>query len=659
MSERRIITRDNFGFGGNDFKVVINKSEESMEEGELSEDDADPGWNAPRATVMARLGSPDILGDLSVDDRRVVEREEVPENMRESLVKRMPFGRMEARKRKVAWKDANGTQMKNNFHISNLKQNIRNIVEENEKNKKDSGYPSEKVETFIEMGKDDALNWETKLKRPRMGMVADMVERRVPAKNRLHSLETREIIKRKVSNQQIEKRNQLGVKEVERTNERNVVMTEVVEKEEEEGFTNIVRTIKFTQDDTEKTAGRLEGRLGREVRKTECGRPMSKAVYGRDKKMKERLGRMVGEDDSVYNLENDNGEDLPEWDEKILIQVPQNELAIGLNNERRREVMEEINRIEVTKQRDKNRQRKEDLLRKEETRKIEEMRKKENYRLEKELRNKEELKFKEAEMRIEELRRQEELMKNKMRIVERQKEIEEEKRELEKQKQVKETEHLIKKKKLENDARVREEIRLVEEKERKLIQDRKSKDRRKAEKLREERRQKDKKKEISKQKYKNIKTERKPKRRYSTSEDSSSESDSESSSSSESDTDSSETESDDSEYEQQRRKNKSRSSNKDSVTTKKGRLLEIEKHIPNTKEMKEQGQTKSYNKETTTSSSKGTPKPKEEPRFESKKEERKEEKKQSGEEPKKAGELTDKLKSYLNRAKEAKENKKK
>eukprot|EP00092_Neocalanus_flemingeri_P082911 GFUD01103989.1.p1 GENE.GFUD01103989.1~~GFUD01103989.1.p1 ORF type:complete len:658 (+),score=276.79 GFUD01103989.1:129-2102(+) len=657
MSERRIITRDNFGFGGNDFKVVINKSdsEEIMEEGELSEDDADTGWDATRATVMARMEMPDILREISVDDRKVVEREEVPEKMREPVVKRIAFGRMEARKRKVAWKDTNGTQIKNNFHISNLKQNIRNIVQENEKNKKDSGYPPQKVETFIETAKDDALNWETKLKRPRMGMVADMVERRVPAKNRLHSLEKREIIKRKVSNQKIEKSNQLSVKEFERKYERNVVMTEVVEEEEEEGFTNIVRTIKFTQDDTEKTAGSLEGRLGREVRKTECGRPMSKAVYGRDKKMKERLGRMVSEDD----LENDNGEDLPEWDEKILIQVPQNEVAIGLNNERRREVMEEINRIEVTKQRDENRQRKEDLLRKEETRKIDEMRKKEKYRLEKELRNKEELKIKEAEMRIEELRRQEELMKNKMRMVERQKEIEEEKRELEKQKQLKETEHLIKKKKLENDDRVREEIRLVEEKERKLIQDRKSKDRRKAEKLREERRQKDKKKGISKQKYKNIKTERKSKRRYSTSEDSSSESDSESSSSSESDTDSSETDSNDSEYEQQRRKNKSRSSNKDSVTTKKGRLLESEKNIPNTKEMKEQGQTKSYNKETATSSSKGTLKPKEEPRSESKKEERKEEKKQSGEEPKKAGELTDKLKSYLNRAKEAKENKKK
>ena len=53
------------------------------------------------------------------------------------------------------------------------------------------------------------------------------------------------------------------------------------------------------------------------------------------------------------------------------------------------------------------------------------------------------------------------------------------------------------------------------------------------------------------------------------------------------------------------------------------------------------------------------PKPKEEQRSETNKDNPKEERKQTNEEVKKTAELKDKLKSYLSRAKEAKENKKK
>ena len=644
MSGRRVFVRDRLGNRGDSFKVVINKksdSEESMEDGQLSEDNAESGWEASntRARVMSRAVMPDILSEVCVDDRRVVETEDMGRKRREPVVTRVPIGRPAERKRRVGWGDPYDVKSKKNRVFSNFKQSIQDIVRDNDRGKEEN-RPIEKVKTFTDRSQKDAFGWERKLKGPRMGMVADMVEERVSAKDRLHNNDKKEmIIKRKVPNKKIERSIQLDVKPNQDIG-RNIVMTEVVEEEEEEEFANIVRTVHVADDDIKKTGSRFAGRLGPSFGSEDCVNTDNGDVMQKLKKMEEKIQRRREVRD---NLEHDNGEDLPEWDETVVIKVPQDELDIDRRNERRRQVKEELEIIEAAKQRDEIRRKKE--------RRIEEMKINEKLKKEQELRRKEDLKIKQAE---EELRRQEELIQTQMQIIERQKEIEKEKQDLEMMREIKERENQAKKKQHENEDRVKEEIRIVKEKEKRLIQEKKYKERKKAEKLREERRREDKRRTDTKNDSKDAEKEKKSRKRYSSDEDSSSESeesDSESSSSSESETDSSETDSDDSEYEQKRRKNKSKVS-----PSKKERMLKKEKDARKAKDKKPVEEIKSNKKDTKATN---PPKPKEEPRSETNKDNPKEERKQTNEEVKKTAELKDKLKSYLSRAKEAKENKKK
>ena len=117
MSERRIVTRD---FRGDDFKVVIRKSDsdESMEEGELSDDDARPGWDATKRNIIRATRPdiiPDILREIRVEDRRVVEREEAPEKRKETVFNRLNMGGLDEelrRKRNIAFREGSESQLK-------------------------------------------------------------------------------------------------------------------------------------------------------------------------------------------------------------------------------------------------------------------------------------------------------------------------------------------------------------------------------------------------------------------------------------------------------------------------------------------------------------------------------------------------------------------
>merc|ERR1739838_407987 len=176
----------------------------------------------------------------------------------------------------------------------------------------------------------------------------------------------------------------MGRKEVDRKYERNIVMTEVVE-EDDESFFNIVRTVDIKEDDSTKTKRKFEGRLGQAVN-VECRRLDNRVVKCRDKTMEERLGRRRHEGDKGDNLETDDGKDLPDWDERVLIRVDQSQSEIEQNYERRREVIEELNKIEVARQREETRRKEEEFMRKEESIKIEENRRNEIQRIEHELR---------------------------------------------------------------------------------------------------------------------------------------------------------------------------------------------------------------------------------------------------------------------------------
>ena len=206
MSGRRVFVKDRLGNGKDSFKVVINKnsdSEESMEEGELSEDNAKSRWNAssPRPGVMSIAVMPDILREVCMDDRRVVESEEAGRKRREPVVTRVPI----ERKRRVGWGDPYDAKSKKSRVFSNFKQSIQEIVQDSDKGKEGNGRV-ERVKTFTVRSKEDDFGWEKKLKGPRMGMVADMVEKRVSAKDRLHNNEKRENIKRKILNTKIQRK---------------------------------------------------------------------------------------------------------------------------------------------------------------------------------------------------------------------------------------------------------------------------------------------------------------------------------------------------------------------------------------------------------------------------------------------------------------------
>ena len=479
----------------------------------------------------------------------------------------------------------------------NLKKNIIKTVRENEK--RVLGSSLIKHETFIEQKTKtgDAIDWDSKLSRPRFGMVADMADQRVSAKSRIKNGggEDRDVIKRTVPNVKNDSvcTNNFNEKNL----ERNVVMTEVIE-EEFEDF-NILKTV---ENDYEMEETDEEGFFEDRVIKTR-----DKLTEIQIKKQKERSEQHNHED-----LENDDGRDLPDWNDKVLIEVANNEperdptpppifvssssiasrpkLEAKRNFESRkskqiREVRDELKEIEelekkkeAKKKRERQLREEEEALRKEkedierrkrvetekrksedekkrkdiekqkqEEAKLEALRRKnEQLKLEQELKKREEaLKIEEEERKIKELQRQEEVLKKT--VQEKQKEVEKQKKELERVKQAKQREQEdeiieAQRKKIENDSRIKKEIKAIEEQEKQIRDRQKQLQKRKHEKKRE------------------IKSRSKKKRsrRYSSEESSSSDSeDSDSnseSSSSESESETSLSESEDSEYERKQKK---------------------------------------------------------------------------------------------------------
>ena len=472
-----------------------------------------------------------------------------------------------------------------------LKKNIIQTVRENEKRVL-------KPETFIEKKAKtgESIDWDSKLSRPRLGMVADMTDKRVSAKSRIKGggggSEGGDVIKRTVPNVKSDRDHTVKDQRL----QRNVVMTEVVE-EEFEDF-NIVKTVEndYEMEDADE-GGFLEGRV----------------IQTRDKftelQIKKQKQRSEQHQHQGYvDLENDDGRDLPEWNDRVLIEVANerdptpppilvsssviaarpklepkrkldnyetkkskqlreaaDELKIVQEREKKlearrrlkeeeealkkeREDIERRKRIEEEKKKTEEEKKRKDMERKkQEEAKLEAVRiKNERLKLEQEMKKREEtLKIEEEEKKIKELQRQEEALK--MKVQEKQKEVEKEKQELEKVKQAKQREQedeimAAQRKKIENDGRIKKEIKAIEEQEKQIRDRQKQLQKKKQEKKREMRRRSKKKKS----------------HRYSSDESSSSDSevsDSESeSSSSDSESETSLSESEDSEYERKQRK---------------------------------------------------------------------------------------------------------
>ena len=628
-----------------DLSERLSKSRRSKSEGGLR---SEAGLKS-RSAVTKQDGIKSRLGDLGSERKRKLEVSAQP-----TLAKRSMLS-----------------------VSSNLKQNIINTVKDNEK--RTAGGAALKSETFIEKKSKtgEAINWDSKLSRPRMGMVADMTDSRVSAKNRIRSSKgssqdvESDIIKRTVPNQKKPVRQQPAQML------RNIVMTEVVE-EDVEDF-NIVRTVE-NDFDMEEAAG--EGFFEDRVVRT------------RDKltelqiKTQNQKRRNIDMDD----LENDDGSDLPHWDDKVLIEVANNDRARSpppvvassvvvrpkleakrtlesKKNKQMREVMDELKDIKVREKKieyDRQRERElrlkkeEEALKKEkeeidrrkrveaEKKKSEAEKKKredleqqrraeearidalrktnEALRLEQEQKKKDLAKKEEEEERkIRDLQRQEELLK--LKVKERQKEM----LELEKVKELKlkEKEKEIEdKKKIEKENRIKEEIKAIEAQEKQIRDTHKMLQKKKHEKKREKREMRSKER-----------SRKKKKRRYSSEESSSSESeesDSESeSSSSDSESETSLSESEDSEYE---RKQKKKQSQKQSSSSSR-------------KPVKKESSSKKPSKEHS-SSSKEVVKRRDEKRPEASKSDSVDKKRPSSSvSTKDSAELRDKLKSYLNRAK--------
>ena len=91
-------------------------------------------------------------------------------------------------------RSSNPSLLKRSSSVTNnlLKQNIIKAVQENVK-KGSGGGAVIKPETFIEKKNPtgEAIDWDSRLSRPRMGMVADMADTRVSAKTRIKESNTK------------------------------------------------------------------------------------------------------------------------------------------------------------------------------------------------------------------------------------------------------------------------------------------------------------------------------------------------------------------------------------------------------------------------------------------------------------------------------------
>merc|ERR1719300_1972805 len=191
----------------------------------------------------------------------------------------------------------------------------------------------------------EAIVWDSKLSKPRMGMVADMKEDRLSAKERIKgnsqskigltsssakkkmenrlgvssAAKSKDSIKRTVSNnaatdiiqrtvsntpQNLQRKGYLA--NLASRFDRNVVMTEVVEEDVDEDV-NITRTVENDYDVDDDMEGFMDDRI----------------IKTRDRHTENQIRNqsIPKRSRSEVDLEHDDGSDLPDWDDRVQIEV--------------------------------------------------------------------------------------------------------------------------------------------------------------------------------------------------------------------------------------------------------------------------------------------------------------------------------------------------
>jgi len=510
----------------------------------------------------------------------------------------------------------------------------------------------EAAETFISEGDDDSdIEWTKKRKRPRMGMVADMVEKKKNVKDRIggDQKQKKELIKRKIANK---------------------TSIEVFEEEEEEevddwedeeearrvdwsGREDLRLSVKLedrpmlslTKRLNERfRGGRLAGRLGDGIKAEVEEREVKNLGEREGRESRRQYSRDV-ESDGGDSLENDDGEDLKSDfgnAANMVIQVNQSDdetMDIDLKYEdtKGREREKESGRNEAERERRERDKRRENEAR---DRRKEREREKEKER-EKEVKEKEKRKDLERERELERINREK---KDQERELSRLKEREREKR--------RDRDVMEERTKRADKHRERENARQRERERERKDRDRDREREREKERERRREKEKDRSKTSSKSTSRKKKDESEDESSEVSSDESSSDSESESESSSNSETssdsssDSGKSSSDSESNEDDKKKKKGKEAKESSQRTDKRK--ETSKDAPKKEESRDRKDAKAKSKDDKKS----------EKNTEEKKAVKKEKKEENTDDKKKADELRNKLKNYLQAAQAAKEKKK-
>eukprot|EP00092_Neocalanus_flemingeri_P032164 GFUD01034956.1.p1 GENE.GFUD01034956.1~~GFUD01034956.1.p1 ORF type:complete len:391 (+),score=143.52 GFUD01034956.1:65-1237(+) len=331
--DRRSAVHRNVFVSENDLKVSIGQTDDmygDMEEGELSEDETDTAADMS-SRVVTRPDNPDLLNNITFMGRRIEVDKKNPwggvakswtAGSRKGREVDLESGReVDLESRRVSVKDRLGWRRR------------------------------ETMDTY--QGRGMEMDWKIKMKRPRMEMVADMEEMRVPAKKRLswvnNNMGQRQMkaAQSQVMNRQFyrteirEEEVHVGGREalhmkVERPSlnyMENAGRTVNVGKEriEEEG----VKT--YLPDKFRERQDRTVG-VGPAVGVTDARIKRGGDVDSRKEVMKTNPAKKDNED----SLEVDNGSDLNDEESRILIQVTQSGCESSDESEKFKEAVMKI-----------------------------------------------------------------------------------------------------------------------------------------------------------------------------------------------------------------------------------------------------------------------------------------------------------------------------
>eukprot|EP00092_Neocalanus_flemingeri_P016468 GFUD01017821.1.p1 GENE.GFUD01017821.1~~GFUD01017821.1.p1 ORF type:complete len:391 (+),score=137.72 GFUD01017821.1:51-1223(+) len=302
--DRRSAVHRNVFVTENDLKVSLGQTDDmygDMEEGELSEDETDTAADMS-SRVVTRPDNPDLLNNITFMGRRIeVDKKNPWGGVAKSWTEESrKGGEVDLESRRVSVKDRLGWRRR------------------------------ETMDTY--QGRGMEMDWKIKMKRPRMEMVADMEEMRVPAKKRL-SWVNNNMGKMKAAHSKVMNRYSYRSEireETEYESRREALRMKVV-RPGLNHMENAGRTVNFGEEwiEEEGVKASLSDKF-RERQDRKVGvRSAVGVTDGRNKREVEADSRKEvtmlnpAKKDNEDSLEVDNGSDLNDEESSILIQVTQ------------------------------------------------------------------------------------------------------------------------------------------------------------------------------------------------------------------------------------------------------------------------------------------------------------------------------------------------